>query len=177
MNKDEKILMEEYTKIITEGNSIPAIDTLKLHEEWIQQPLLYTEYGGALARASELRDLLKDRLEWRKAELNTRVRENKAKKGEKITETLIESLVLQEPEYLEVSNDLRSITGIVSELSVIVKSLDQRKKALEGLVQLYIGEYFSIPKEPKSTEGKFEAEKDEGLKEKQREGLNRRRRK
>jgi hypothetical protein len=174
MNTEEQIYekVKELNKIVKEGINIPQIDKLNLHNEWVNQPLLYMKYGQALAEASELRDHFKNALERTKASLNINIRKKKEKNKEKVTEGIIEASIVDNEDYHETTRDLELVSGIASKLSTIVKSIDQRKKALEGLVQLYIGEYFSVPREPKSTGGQFEKKKDNELRRKQRKNLN-----
>lgn len=131
-----------------------AIDPHKLDEEWLKQPALYMKYSEMASKAQKLKDELKERVEVIKAGIDQLVRENPEKynaptdkKGEiKITEAWITGAIIRDGRYQEAVKEYNEALYEFNILSAAVKSFDHKKKALEGMVQLWQGSYFSVPK-------------------------------
>jgi len=132
-----------------------AIDPYCLDEEWLRQPGLYMKYSSMAADAQKRRDQLKERLEVIKAELDKKIRLTPSNyvTAEKVTETSIAFAILLQPEYKEAANDLTESNYELNMLQSAVRALDHKRSALENEVKLWLGSYFSGPKEPRDIPG------------------------
>lgn len=117
------------------------IDRDSLDEEWIKQPSLYAKYAEEYRKAKAKFDDVKSRLT-----LEIKLDHKKFLDVDKITDKIIESILLRQPEFVEAKKNKKIFEHAEEAFG------RHRKKALEGLVQLYIGEYFSKPKQPKEDE-------------------------
>ena len=125
------------------------IDLSNLHEEWLRQPMLYSQYAEASAEALRQKDLAKNKLEVVKAQLDLAIRSDPAKfELGKITEAAITNTILLQEEYQEVYREYIQAKYEFDILCGVVKSFDQRKTALENEVRLWGAQYFAGPKEP-----------------------------
>lgn len=118
-----------------------SIDALALDLEWIGQPVLFYKYSEALARARKAKDEAKTAYivarAWARKELTD--------KGQKTTEATVEELAAQTTAMA----DYQEACYVEDLLDGAVKSMNQRKVALENLVELLKMQYFSSPKEPR----------------------------
>jgi len=126
------------------------IDIDALDTEWLKQPRMYLD---AAERATELLAYLskeKDQLELTKSTLGSAIRDDPEAFGlSKITEAVVANTIIIQKEYMAQAEETRAAKHSYESALSKVKALDHRKKALENLVQLYIGQYFSSPKEKK----------------------------
>src|SRR5687768_2434473 len=134
--------------------SILEIDKDVLDEEWMSQPSLFFRYAAKEAKADNEVDEAKAELEVTEAELDKAIREDPQDYGilDKCTETAIKNAIKQHKDYqnaLEAHHTAKYKAGL---LGAMVKALDQRKKALEKLVDLHGQSYFAQPQA--SDEGK-----------------------
>lgn len=127
--------------------SFIEIDEFNLEKEWVGQPALYLKYAEKAAKARLNLDEADSELELVTADLDKAIRGDPEKYGlEKITESGIKITVPLQDEYqeaLKAVNEARYELGIVQ---AAVNALDHRKRALEKLVDLWQGSYFSEPK-------------------------------
>ena len=138
------------------------IDKDSLDEAWLKQARLYFNYARMAEEASNDLAKAKDDLEIIHAQIDTVVRRDAADSGEKMTDKIAESKVLESKAYqraLEAYNKDKHDHGI---LLAAVRTLDHKKSALENLVKLYVGGYYAAPTEPKEKktsikEDKFDA--------------------
>jgi len=156
-----------------------AIDPHALDDEWLLHPNLYMKYSEALAQAQKSRDKIKEKLDVTRAQVDRDIRKKPDDYGiSKITETVVAGAILMEARFTEVQDLLTDANLEVNLLQAAVRSFDHRKKALENLVTLYMASYFAGPKEPRdlpSGKRMVDRARDKAS-EKQREGINRRRR-
>ncbi len=131
--------------------NIDSLDT-----EWLKQPRMYLEAAEEATAAGFKHDRAKDQLEDVKAELDFKIRANHELFGlTKSTEASIAGAILLQGSYEEALEAYQISKRDYNSAMNVVKALDHRKKALENLVQLYIGQYFSSPRETlHKTEGK-----------------------
>jgi hypothetical protein len=146
------------------------IDKYSLDWEFERQPMLYHKYATLLTEAETKRDMLKNKIDVVHAQLNSLIRGNPKGYGlEKPTETAIESLIVQSDEYKNAIEEHGNAVYETKILKTAVESLMQKKTALENLVRLYLGEYYSkeVPKEVKEMQDKNVSEviKDELVRE------------
>jgi len=120
------------------------IDKYSLDLEFEKHPMLYHEFAMDMVGAEDEKDQAKDKLELLRAQLDVQIRDNPKKFGlEKITEAAISSTILQTNEYKEAQEYYNNTVGNLRILRIAVESLNQKKVALENLVKLYLGEYYS----------------------------------
>lgn len=124
-----------------------AIDKDRLDEEWVSQPLLYYKYAMRLADAREEFDRAKARKEVVEAELDAAIRRDPPAFGlEKITDDAIKKAIIRQRRHTEAQEELIKAKHTMDVLDLTVDTLDQRKRALEKLVDLRLKEYFSEPR-------------------------------
>ncbi len=135
------------------------IDPDALDVEWLMQPTLFMKYGEALAEAEMEADNAKEKFDLVKAETDSDIRGNiEAYTGstKKPTETQINTLVVQHPDYKKVLSVLNSTKSTVKILVMAVRAFEQRKVALENLVKLHGQSYFSSPQEGRDLKTEFD---------------------
>lgn len=121
------------------------IDEYQLDEEWIDQPKQYHHWAVELADAQLVLDTAKTDLELVKAELDGGVRADFLDAGKKVTEKVVENTIIQQVEYERSTKELNKARHDFNITKAAVDALDQRKKALEKLVDLQGRDYFSEP--------------------------------
>ena len=127
-----------------------SIDENALEKEWLRQPGLYLKYSGLLADAEKEKNDSKENLILTYAQLDNEIREEMRLDGEKITEKVVESKVLQHLGYIDAQGKVLETTHEYQIIKGALIAIEHRKAALENLVKLWIGGYYS---EPKSDEG------------------------
>ena len=150
------------------------INEMALDQEWIKQPGLYLKYSIEAAEADFDRKKAKQNLEVIQAETDADVRAEAKKKGEKITEKVVESRVLQDETYTEARDLVVQSDHNYNILMAAVRSFEQKKSALENLVKLHIAGYFSEPVQERVDE---EMDMTASAQKKQRDALNSKRKK
>jgi len=123
------------------------IDENNLEYEWKRQASLYEEWGEKAANAHFEKDKKQEKLALIKAKLDTEYR--KKLKEDKPKEAEILSNVLQDPRYMEASNDYLEAYKTAKVLDVAEKAFDHRKRALENLTKLFLNNYYAEPYVPK----------------------------
>lgn len=134
-----------------------TIDKYSLDLEFERQPMLYHKYALLLTEAETKRDMLKNKIDVVHAQLNGMIRSDPKGYGiEKPTETAIESAIIQTQDYKNAIEEHSQAVYEAKILKTAVESLMQKKTALENLVRLYLGEYYSkeVPKEVKEMQEK-----------------------
>ena len=116
------------------------LDMHSLDEAWLQQPELSHKYGVQLLEAEMLRTRLKDKLDITKAEIDLEIRENVTPKP---TESAINSLIVLNPKYKEAMQRYFEAEHKVKEIKNMTNSIEAKRKALEGLSELYVAGYFA----------------------------------
>ena len=131
-----------------------AVDPHSLDEEWLRQPGLYMKYSEATAEAEKKRNQAKESVDVVKAELDRAIRKDPAKYGiDKVTETAIASSIFLQPEYKAATDALIQDNYELTILQGAVRAFDHKRAALENEVKLWLGSYFSGPKEPRDIPG------------------------
>ncbi len=133
------------------------IDSSNLDKEWREQPSLYSKYAMAAADARREMDEAKNSLEVTKADVALGVRSSPEKFGlGKITEASLAQVVECCDQVKEAAGELIEARHHYEVLQAAVSALDHRKKALEGLVSLFLADYFSLPRASGATKEKME---------------------
>jgi hypothetical protein len=124
------------------------INLEELHNEWLKQSVLYMQYAEEAAKASRAKDTAKNKLEVIKAQLDLEIRGDPAKfELAKVTETAVANVILIQGIYQEALREYQQTKYNSDILTAAVRAFDQRKTALENEVRLWIGAYYSEPKE------------------------------
>lgn len=126
------------------------IDESALDVEWLEQPALSYKYAR---RAAELRmemDMAKDRLEYTRASLATKIRKNPGKYLiDKITNDAVADTVVTRPAYISAQEAFINARFEYENAKGAAEAFDARKSSLENLVRLYGQGYFAGPSTPR----------------------------
>jgi len=147
------------------------IDPDMLDVEWLNQPQLFLKYAEELERQKiELAHVVRNK-DIVMADLGLSVRATPVEyigKGVKITEKVIESVIITHPEYREAEGEVRTVQESVEMLKVALRAFEQRKDALSHLVKLHGQKYFAAPEsdETLGSRNDLQKEKDDRVKEK-----------
>lgn len=126
------------------------IDPNSLDVEWLEQPNLMLKYGRIAAQTKLDMDKAKEKLEVVKAELDKDIRLNPEKYDiAKLTESVVASTILLQPEYKEASEAYIEATYEFNMARYAVQAISDRKDALENLVKLHGMQYFAGPSVPR----------------------------
>jgi len=125
------------------------IDKNNLDEEWEQQPLKVEKWGMRLVDAQTIRDDFKDKLDLSYARIGGMIRANPADYGlkDKPTEGAISGMIIRNKEYKLLRKEVLDAEKEVASLTVVMKTLEHRKRALERLQDLFFSGYWSEPRE------------------------------
>lgn len=121
------------------------VDRLRLDDEWVKHPKQYHVWAQKSADAQYAYDQAKAELELTKAELDDDIRNNPGTYGlpEKVTETRTANKIILQNEYqlaLKYYNTKRHELDIAH---AAVNTLDQKKRQLTVLAELWIRDYYS----------------------------------
>lgn len=122
------------------------IDENSLDKEWKHQPFLYMQYAEELAKANSSAQHQKEKMDVIKAELDTKYRRLIDSEGEKVTEARVNARIMTDETYQKAQEECHKADYEASILSAAVKAFEHKKKALEKLVDLYLGGYYSAPR-------------------------------
>ena len=122
-------------------------------------------------KAKELRELLR-------AELDAEARAHIKKRGDRVTEALVNSYIVEDKGFQEAVEEYNEAKYRSNIFSSAVKAFDHRKYALQDLVKLWAGSYFAGPTEPRDTKKLNIREKaNDSLDKKVTENMNKKRKK
>lgn len=119
------------------------LNKFKLDEEASKQSSLYQYFTDKLTEVRALKDEISLKLEEKLAEVELNIRNNPPD-GLKITESVIQALVVNNEEIKELRKRLNEIKKQNYELEGIVNSLDQKKSMIKVLTELYIVGYYRV---------------------------------
>ena len=137
------------------------IDPDSLDVEWVKQPELMLRYTRHSAEMKKELDDAKERLDVGRARIELEIRNDYHRFGiEKPTEGAISSTILQQPEYQQLVRKFSSAKYEYEMSAAAVRSIDQRKNALENLVRLLMSSYFAGPQAPRDLSKEVLAEKE-----------------
>ena len=154
------------------------INKYKLDEELVRQPQIYYDWGKAEVIAADEAAKAKDRWEITKAEMEIRIRKQPTLYDlpDNPKEALIKAAVVVNP---KVKRAYRRYLRMLKEQRLLAKaekSMEHRKKSLEGLVSVNMQMHFSTPKGQQRRDFQVEEQRDSLLKT-ARKKIKRRRRK
>ncbi len=128
------------------------IDPTNLDLEWQKQPKLYYLASLELADSRAEVDRLKSLCDVVEAEVQKKVLANPARYDcENSTVAVVKAAVTREMSKKMCTVKLRKAKHRVDVVQAYVGGLDQKKRALEGHVSLFVHNYYSTPREPKGS--------------------------
>ena len=142
---------------MSEYNDDLKIDFSELHINWRDQPINYMKWSEKWVNAVSYRDRIKESLEVLKAELDTKYRQELSV-DKKPTEAVISSAITNDADYKLQQQQLIDANETVNLLVSAKAAFEHRKKALEGLTQLWVNGYWSDPKIPLDAKTHFESD-------------------
>jgi hypothetical protein len=126
-----------------------SINKHRLDDEWLAQPQRMMDVIELAAHEQTRLDRQERELDVVQAEIDARVRANPSHFGlDRVTEAGIKNAVQRSERYAKVYDRWVRLRERVNVLNGAVRAFDQRKKALECLVQLHGQGYFSDPRLP-----------------------------
>lgn len=138
------------------------IDPDALDVCWLEQADLMRRYAVHAAQTERELDNAKEALDTGKAEIEMLIRADPASWGlEKVTEGAIQSTIQLQDQYEELNTRYIDAKYEHNVARAAVRAIEQRRAALENLVQLLKASYFAGPKEIRDlTEEKVKHERD-----------------
>lgn len=134
---------EDIDTFYTRHREMLTIDKNGLDDEWISQPGIVQAIGERLALEISRRDEAKDELADVMSEVDGEVRLAHAEDEKKPTETAIKNEVAQDKFVKKAKATLRTLELNVGRLGALKDSFHQRRYALQDLVSLYLGGYYT----------------------------------
>lgn len=140
-------------------SDLVPIDITRLDEEWLQHPILYHDLAQAAEDAEYAAEVAKVNFDTIEAELSLEIREDPDKFGAPAsktgspTEGTVNSIIRMQPRYIKANKELLHAEHILRKLKVDLRTLDNRKTAMEELVKLHGQDYFSSPRGEFATKG------------------------
>lgn len=124
------------------------IDINALEEEWLNQPRLYAKYSKIKAEAKADMDRAAEKVKTVRSELILEARKGgKDLLGFNPTDSSIEAWYRTQKKWLNAREEYIDAEYEYNILDGAVFAFSQRKYALENLVSLWIGNYYSSPRE------------------------------
>jgi len=120
------------------------IDFNRLDENWRDQSSNYMDWSQKWVNAVTKRDRAKEGLDVVKAELDRELRNRDYDK--KPTETALNAMIITHENYRAAFELLTEANEEVNLLASAKSAFEHRKKALEGLTQLFVNGYWSEPR-------------------------------
>jgi hypothetical protein len=133
------------------------IDCDQLDLELLEQAALFMKYGMNAARQRKYLDIVKEKLDLVKAELDQKIRTFPSNyKIDKVTEAVVSSTIIQQDEFKEANKEYIEAKYTLDVAQVAVSAMNQRKSVLEDLVKLHGMQYFAGPRIPRDLRQKRE---------------------
>ena len=129
------------------------LDPMQLDVEWIDQSKLYMQYAEACGHAVKMEQKAHERVKTVRSELILEANKGGEKLvGVKVTLSTIEAWYRTHPTYKEAKKEWHEAEYNASLFKSALTALTNKRSALENLVRLWLGEYFSGPKTPRDIE-------------------------
>jgi len=109
-----------------------------LDEDIMKQPALYAYYAEKAVEAEHKRDLAEIRLREVGAERALAIRKKLAKKGEKVTEGLINNKLVTDKEYRKAQKEYLEAKAKADKAKVVKEAFKQRRDMIDALVRLFM---------------------------------------
>lgn len=118
------------------------IDQYNLDEEVIKQPVLFDLHTSELTILYAQRDTLKLDIERIYARLDVALRNLAVEEGKKLTETALESQIINNKEYQLTQDKFNIIVAKIKETEAIKEAFSQKRDSLKLLVDLFTSGYW-----------------------------------
>jgi len=122
------------------------IDLNHLHYEWVRQVDLVGQYEEEVVRAKAALDDAEEAVKVEEALAGERARGRLSASG-KYTVDMVRDEVTLDQDLMIKKEQLRKASLSLGLVRAAAKSIDTKKSALEGCVELYKREYFAVPHE------------------------------
>jgi len=148
--KGRKMPPKSQTKSSNPSKNILAINKYDLDTETAKQPLLYKSWAKKACKKRFEYDKAKANHEVLKAKVELEIRRDPDRFNlPKVTEDTIKSAIAVDQRLIDSEDNVLQLKLEAAELDVLVKALEQRKKSIEDLIQLFFRDYFAKPKTKK----------------------------
>lgn len=126
------------------------IDFSILEHNWANHSVLYMDWGELHAESVAKRDRKKEELDLKQSYLDSAIRSNPEEYGivTKLTEAGVTATIKTQDDYKVLIQELIDSNEEVAVLTCAKTAFEHRKKALEGITQLYCAGYFAKPNIP-----------------------------
>lgn len=131
-------------------NNILEIDIDSLEKEWLRLPMQYMDIAEEAEDLNTELQNSKDDYDTLLAETDQSIRSSAMERGEKITEGGVKAKILIDEKIIQERRNLNESDSQYARKKSLLRAMDFKKRALENLVQLWMGSYFSSPKEKSS---------------------------
>ena len=123
------------------------VDLNCLDENAVNQAIFYAEYSLLWVEAIKTRDDIKRNLELLRSDLDEMIRAEPNKYGwdkdKAPTEAFVAQRIINDPDFIDLNDQLSKAQYEVNITAVIKDSFDKRGHSINVLKDLYIGNYFS----------------------------------
>lgn len=133
-----------------------SVDFNHLDINWRDHSANYMKWSEKWVNSVAVKDRKKEALDTLKATLDSKYRQALFKKDQKKpTEAAINAAIQGDKTFQLAQSDLIDATENMNILATVKSAFEHRKKALEGLTQLWLGGYFSNPNIPVEIKERF----------------------
>lgn len=153
-SRTQKLIEEQAAKFnefiesqdISEYEEDMAINPLRLDNEWLGQPNLFMKYGVLQSKAKAELAMVHEKLKVTRSRLVKECKTN----NPKATGPEIEAYYRTHSAHVRLKTEMIECGYDADIMEVAIFALHQRKAALQNMVDLWRGEYFSAPRDPES---------------------------
>lgn len=125
-------------------------DESALDVEWLEQSALTLKYGMNCAKARDIMDRSKEKLELVRAELDAKIRKHPERYDiQKLTEAVVQNSIITNTYYQDTMEAYLQAKNDYEMARVALNAIETKKAALENLVRLHGMNYFAGPAVPR----------------------------
>jgi len=136
-----------------------SIDFSQLDINWRDHSSHYMKWSEKWVNSVAVKDRKKEALDTLKASLDSKYRQALSQgEKKKPTEAAINASIQGDESFQLAQTDLTNATEDMNILTIVKSAFEHRKKALEGLTQLWLGGYVSNPNIPAEIKERFKRE-------------------
>lgn len=118
------------------------LDITNLDTNWLEQPQIAFSWNQLYNAAQFTLRKMENKHKTLSAETYLQIKQKAVRENEKTTEALLNNRVSTDPIIKKLQEEIFDAQYIVDILSSIKKSMDDRRRALEGLTELFVTHYF-----------------------------------
>lgn len=119
-----------------------TLDITNLDTNWLEQPQIAFSWNQLFNAAQFTLRQLENKLKTLSAEMYLEIKQIAVEEKEKTTEALLNNRVSTNKKIMKLQTDIFDAQYIVDILSSAKKAMDDRRRALEGLTELFVTHYF-----------------------------------